>query len=83
MDAIDRLKPYFVTMVLTVVIGCAPGYHSYSGCRVNCNYCAPQPLPFTHYPECICHSCVARPYLYIDATAVDTGDMTNSQTPAK
>ena len=44
-------------------LGCAPGYNSYSGCRVPCKYCAPPPLPYAHYPGCDCHSCAAESHL--------------------
>lgn len=43
--------------------GCAPAYHCYSGCCVNCKYCTPPPLPYTEYKGCVCHSCVAERYL--------------------
>ncbi len=53
---------------LTVVFGCllggcAPAYHSYSGCTVDCKYCVPPPLAYTHYSDCVCHSCAASRHL--------------------
>lgn len=53
----------FAALLGVVVAGCAPAYHSYSGCRVNCRYCIPPPLPQVSYPSCVCHSCAAEPYL--------------------
>lgn len=49
-----------ITMLGT---GCAPAYRSYSGCYVDCQYCVPPPLPYSHYAECVCHSCAATKYL--------------------
>jgi len=50
-------------LTLTLAMGCASAYHCYSGCRVNCRYCPPPPLPYTGYPGCVCHSCAASRYL--------------------
>jgi len=47
--------------------GCAPAYHSYSGCRVNCRYCPPCPLAYPHYCGCQCHSCAASKYLVAES----------------
>ncbi len=57
---------------LTVILaaGCAPAYHSYSGCYIDCNYCVPPPLPYTHYEDCVCHSCAASPYLSLESQSV-------------
>ena len=49
--------------ILLLVIGCAPAYHSYSGCRVNCRYCTPCPLEYSHYCDGQCHSRVASKHL--------------------
>jgi len=49
--------------ILLFVGGCAPAYHDYSGCRVNCRYCPPKPLEYPHYCGCQCHSCAASKYL--------------------
>ena len=51
-------------VVATLLCGCAPAYHSYSGCCVDCKYCPPPPLPYTQYDECVCHSCAAAPYIH-------------------
>ena len=45
------------------LIGCAPAYHDYADCYIDCRYCAPPPLPYAHYEGCVCHACVATPYL--------------------
>jgi hypothetical protein len=50
-------------MVLSLTMGCASAYHDYSECRINCRYCAPPPLPYMQYNECVCHSCAASKYL--------------------
>jgi hypothetical protein len=50
-------------LIVTVSLGCAAAYHDYSECQVNCRYCVPPPLPYTHYDECVCHSCAASKYL--------------------
>ena len=43
--------------------GCARAYHDYSDCYIDCKYCAPPPLPYLHYKDCVCHSCAASRYL--------------------
>ena len=57
----------FIRMVgpaaMLLMVGCAPAYHSYSDCYVNCKYCPPPPLAYRHYDDCVCHSCAAEPYL--------------------
>ncbi|MEO8499108.1 MAG: hypothetical protein ABI614_28925 [Planctomycetota bacterium] len=50
-------------LVMAAAAGCAPANHSYGGCDVNCRYCPPPPLPYTHYESCVCHSCAASPDL--------------------
>lgn len=50
-------------LLMTLAAGCAPAYHRYSGCYVDCQYCAPPPLPYVHYKGCVCHSCAASKYL--------------------
>ena len=52
-------------------IGCAPAYHSYSGCHIDCTCCPPPPLPYVHYEGCQCHSCPVQ--VYLDGTAQATG----------
>ncbi|QDU74544.1 hypothetical protein Pan97_15530 [Bremerella volcania] len=60
-----------VPLALTLAVGCAPAYHSYSGCRVDCKYCAPPPLPYTHYEGCVCHSSAVSQYLTVDTAPVE------------
>ena len=40
-------------------LGCAPGYHAFSGCWINCRYCPPPPMPYTSYNCPVCHSSAA------------------------
>jgi hypothetical protein len=56
---------------MTLAMGCAPAYHSYSGCYVNCHYCPPPPVAYTCYEASVCHSCVAQPYLHVDSGAAE------------
>jgi hypothetical protein len=50
--------------LLVMGLGCASSYHRYSGCcSVNCRYCEPGPLPYPHYPGCVCHSKPGARYL--------------------
>ncbi len=59
-----RSLPRLIGSLLAIfAIGCAPAYHDYTGCRVDCRYCVPPPLPYAHYPDCVCHACAVRPYL--------------------
>jgi len=55
-------------IVLMCVGGCAPAYHSYSGCHIDCRYCPPHPLPFCNYNGCRCHSLPASNYLTVDSS---------------
>jgi len=66
--------------LLLTVAGCAPAYHSYSGCYVDCQYCTPPPLPYVHYEGCVCHSCAASKYLPMQVQAVNA-DAVEQQTP--
>ncbi len=50
-------------LLMALAAGCAPAYHSYSGCHVDCQYCTPPPLPYVHYDGCACHSCAAAKHL--------------------
>jgi len=54
---------YICLVLATLLCGCAPAYHSYSGRYVDCKYCPPPPLPYTQYDECVCHSCAAAPHV--------------------
>jgi len=58
---------------MVIATGCAPAYFDYSGCQINCRYCPPPPLPYTCYPDCVCHSCAASKYLSVSPPA--TGEM--------
>jgi|GEM_PF-2321660 len=60
-----------VPLILILASGCAPTYHSYSGCHVECKYCAPEPLPYSHYKGCVCHSCAAAKYLALPAQPIE------------
>jgi hypothetical protein len=71
-------------LTLTLAMGCAPAYHCYSGCHVNCQYCPPPPLPYTSYSGCACHSCAASKYLSVLPTTVEPTDdgLERDQIPA-
>lgn len=64
---VRRLAP----LVMILAAGCAPNYHSYSGCNVGCKYCVPPPLPYAHYEGCVCHSCAASSYLSAEPIPTD------------
>ncbi len=53
---------------------CAPAYHAYQSCDIECRYCVPPPLPWPEYPPCVCHSEPATPYLGV-------GDITPPPVP--
>ena len=61
--AIRQLTATILFSVLLTTAGCAPAYHWYDECRVPCKYCAPNPLPYSTYCGCPCHSNAAEPYL--------------------
>ncbi len=74
---------WLVPLAMTLAAGCAPAYHSYSDCYVDCQYCAPPPLPYTHYDDCVCHSCAAEKYLSLPPQPVKEegeGTYTDEQT---
>lgn len=50
-------------MAIVLAAGCAPAYHDYSGCQINCRYCLRPPLAYKYYTDCVCHSCAASNYL--------------------
>jgi len=58
-----KLARLFGVVAIASTLGCASAYRDYSECYVNCRYCAPPPLPYTHYDQCVCHSCAASKYL--------------------
>jgi len=68
-----RLPALLATTLLATALltGCAPAYHSYSGCCIDCHYCPALPLPYAQYNECVCHPCAAQPYLHADGPATD------------
>jgi len=76
-----KLLCALMPVIMPVVLGCAPAYHSYSGCYVDCQYCPPPPLPYTHYDECVCHSCAAQPYLHVVAAAPELSDELEAPQP--
>jgi len=57
-------------LVITLAVGCAPAYRSYSGCYVDCKYCALPPLPYTHYDGGACHSYPASTHLSLQPQPV-------------
>ena len=67
----NRSLRWLAPLAMILAGGCAPAYHSYSGCYVNCKYCAPPPLPYTHYEGCVCHSCAASQYLMTPPQSVE------------
>lgn len=64
-------------LAIMLASGCAPQYHCYSGCNISCKFCAPPPLPYTHYEGCVCHSCAVSTYLSIQPLrgADDVGEI--------
>lgn len=67
---VKTLITCLAALLMTLAAGCAPAYHSYSGCYVDCKYCAPPPLPYVHYDDCVCHSCAASKYPPMQGQAV-------------
>ena len=60
----SKIKLRLLVLLLMLLMGgCAPAYHCYPGCRVNCKYCPPCPLSHRPYDGCVCHSCAASKYL--------------------
>jgi len=62
---------FLALFMMTLAAGCAPAYHCYTDCYVDCNYCPLPALPYTHYEGCACHSCAASDYLSFLPSAVD------------
>lgn len=71
MTHVKTLASLVASLLMTLAAGCAPAYHSYSGCQVDCKYCAPPPLPYTRYDGCVCHSCAASKYLSVEPSPID------------
>ena len=73
---------WLIPLAMILAAGCAPAYHSYSECCVDCKYCAPPPLPYAHYEGCVCHSCAASKYLSLTPRPVEEQDAaTNTDEP--
>ena len=81
MKIANKLARLFGLTAIAISLGCASAYHDYSECRVNCRYCAPPPLPYSHYDECVCHSCAASEYLA--ATALPAVERSDTSGDAK
>jgi hypothetical protein len=69
---------WLAPLALALAAGCAPTYHSYSGCKVGCQYCAPPPLPFAHYDGCVCHSCAVSGYLLLEPLSAEANAGTDT-----
>jgi hypothetical protein len=54
--------------------GCAPPYFRHNDCYVQCKYCPAPPLPFLYYPDCVCHSCPASPYITLPPATPQPAD---------
>ena len=65
MTTLKKLRLALAPLALTLLVGCAPAYHCYSGCHVNCEYCPPPPLAHTQYAGCVCHSPAVAKYLNV------------------
>jgi hypothetical protein len=61
---------YLALLLTTLVAGCATAYHCYSGCRIDCRYCPPPPLPYSDYAGCACHSRAVSRYLTVPAQSI-------------
>lgn len=72
MQAIARIMLLCAVMLSITSSGCAPAYHDYADCHINCRYCPPPPLPYVHYPGCVCHSCAASKHLATALPSVET-----------
>lgn len=73
MRATLRLVVVCAVGVLIASSGCAPAYHHYADCNINCRYCPQPPLPYMHYSGCVCHSCAATKHLAIQPPIIDSG----------
>jgi len=72
------LMRFLGPLALALAAGCAPAYHAYPGCYVDCKYCPPPPLPYAHYQGCACHSCAAASYLSAQPRPVEEGAETDA-----
>ncbi len=73
MNNAKKRMGWLATLAMLLVTGCAPAYRSYSGCNIDCQYCEPPPLPFTHYEGCVCHSQSVSSYLELQPQLVEEG----------
>jgi hypothetical protein len=68
----NKLLRFVVVTMVLFIGGCAPAYHSYSGCGVACQYCPRRPLPYASYCGSACHSYQAEPHLVSRSEAAAT-----------
>jgi hypothetical protein len=64
---------FVAPLLMSLVLGCARAYHSYSGCHFDCTYCPPPPLPYLHYEGCVCHACAVQRHLPASTSADRSG----------
>lgn len=76
MESLRGARGLVLGAMATALVGCAPAYHWYEGCRVPCKYCVPCPLPYQPYEGCPCHSRAADRHL-----SVTTALLTNPLEP--
>ena len=74
MPTLIRLLASCAIAAVITQTGCAPAYHSYPGCHVECRYCPPPPIPHVHYPGCVCHSCAALRHINASTPVVSEVD---------
>jgi len=65
---------FVCAVALLLFGGCAPAYHDYSGCYVDCRYCPLSPLPYAHYKDCVCRSRAASQHLATQPPATGTDE---------
>lgn len=68
-------------LAMMLGMGCAPAYRSYSDGHVDCKYCAPPPLPYAHYDDCVCHACVASQYLPLPRKTIEPQEAPEPEEP--
>lgn len=74
MKFVAMAKCLSAALTVAAFVGCAPAYHSYSGCYVDCKYCPPPPLPYRLYDGCVCHSCAAAKYLSVQSPPIESAN---------
>jgi hypothetical protein len=62
------------TLAVLPMCACAPRCFRHTGCHVECKYCPAPPLPYLYYPQCVCHSCPASPYLTVAPDTASDAD---------